>query len=530
MNIKHFLVGVALAVTGGVALATTTPTTTHAAAIPDVSEWQGKLTASQVRRMKNQVSFVINRRQYGSNYVDKYAANNTALYVKYGVKFGEYDYSTFSSVAGAKREAKLFYQRSNKKALFYVLDYEENDSGSSSSSYTNKLVNAWYTQMRKLTKKKLIFYSYSSFATTYANTARKKFNAQWIASYGSKPTISYALWQYTDSYYLSSLGLSLDNSKVNSSVHKLSWWSSSSSSSSSSKNSSSSKKSSTTTAASDYQLGQTVKLKSTATNYYDRSKISSSVKNKNYVILSTKSISKSHSKQAVFVAGLNKWILSQDVTGVKPAEYSKYEKGQMGYLRGTAVKYYTRQKIASSAKKKGYKITKVKSVSMSRSKQAVYLSGLNKWVLSQDITGMINSNYKYYIVKSKQYTFTNKNLTTTNGKSISANKEFTASLVKTSNNVTRLKTSKGYITSDVRYVEPKYYTTKGTKHYLTVKSGKTVYSYNSTTFKKSTRAEKLSANTKYKVTAVVKRSNGRYYFKLANGYYVTADKLQVVLH
>ncbi|MCM6796719.1 hypothetical protein NE295_05350 [Levilactobacillus brevis] len=48
-------------------------------AIPDISEWQGKLTSSQVANLKSQVSFVINRRQYGSSYQDLYATNNTAL-------------------------------------------------------------------------------------------------------------------------------------------------------------------------------------------------------------------------------------------------------------------------------------------------------------------------------------------------------------------------------------------------------------------------------------------------------------------
>ena len=39
----------------------------------------------QVQAMKSQVLFVINRRQYGLNYVDRDAANNTALYVRYGI-------------------------------------------------------------------------------------------------------------------------------------------------------------------------------------------------------------------------------------------------------------------------------------------------------------------------------------------------------------------------------------------------------------------------------------------------------------
>lgn len=189
--------------------------------IPDISEWQGKLTASKVSNLKSQVSFIINRRQYGANYQDKYATNNTNLYTKYGIPFGEYDYATFTSAASAKHEANVFYQHSNKNAKFYVLDYEENDVTSGS---TNSAVKAWYNQMRSLTGKKLIFYSYQSFATAHANTARKSFDAQWIANYSSKPTIQTDLWQYTNKKYVPALKESVDASTILNSSKPITWW------------------------------------------------------------------------------------------------------------------------------------------------------------------------------------------------------------------------------------------------------------------------------------------------------------------
>lgn len=206
--------GVSLGIFGA-----TTTKTQAATAIPDVSEWQGKLSNLQAQNLKNQVSFIINRRQYGSSYVDKYATNNTALYVKYGIPFGEYDYAMFTSPSSARTEAKNFYNRSNKNAKFYVLDYEQNNvkSGSSKSA-----VLAWYNEMRSLTKKKLVFYSYQSFATQYVGSARKNFDAQWIANYSAKPTITTDLWQYTNKHYLAALGKYVDNSKVV--THPVSWW------------------------------------------------------------------------------------------------------------------------------------------------------------------------------------------------------------------------------------------------------------------------------------------------------------------
>ena len=191
-------------------------------AVVDISEWQGQLSPSQVQAMKSQVLFVINRRQYGLNYVDRDAANNTALYVRYGIPFGEYDFSQFTDAVSARREAQAFYARSNKAARFYALDFEVNTVRSGS---TNAAVAAWYHEMRALTNKKLIFYSYASFALTYANQARQRFDAQWIGALTPNPPIvPAALWQYTDRYHLAGLAAPVDNSRVITSVHSVSWW------------------------------------------------------------------------------------------------------------------------------------------------------------------------------------------------------------------------------------------------------------------------------------------------------------------
>ena len=201
-------------------------------AVVDISEWQGRLSPSQVRAMKSQVLFVINRRQYGLNYIDQDAVNNTALYVRYGIPFGEYDFSQFTDASSARREAQAFYARSNKAARFYALDFEVDTVRSGS---TNAAVAAWYHEMRSLTNKKLIFYSYASFALTYANQARQRFDAQWTGAQwtgaqwtGSMtrrpPIIPAALWQYTDRYHLAGLAAPVDNSRVMTSIHPVSWW------------------------------------------------------------------------------------------------------------------------------------------------------------------------------------------------------------------------------------------------------------------------------------------------------------------
>lgn len=410
-------------------------------AIPDISEWQGKLTASQVSNLKSQVSFVINRRQYGSSYQDLYATNNTALYVKYGIPFGEYDYARFTSAASAKQEAKDFYNRSNKNASFYALDFEENDV---TSGTTNAAVKAWYDEMRSLTGKNLIFYSYQSFATTYANTARTSFDAQWIANYSYAPTISYALWQYTDNNYLAALNEYTDNSKAVTSVHPISWWTDS---------------------------------------------VSTALASVNYA-------------------------------------YSSYKAGQHIYLHNNASKYADGTKIATSDRQKFYKTSKVKSLTQSRSKQALYISELGKWVLSQDGTGYYVGQHGSYTLKHKLNLYSDSGLTKKTGSYYVSGDTVAGKLVKApSGKSYRIKTKLGYMSANTQFVTPAYYESLSAAKRITTK--KKIYEYKKSSFAKSSRSTAVKKGTKLTVTAVKKRSTGSRYFVLSNGKYVTALKSYV---
>ncbi|MDT6979742.1 GH25 family lysozyme [Levilactobacillus zymae] len=288
-------------------------------AIPDISEWQGKLSSGQVANLKNQASFVINRRQYGAGYQDVDATNNTNLYVKYGIPFGEYDYARFTSASSAKREAQTFYNRSNKNAQFYVLDFEENDVTSGS---TNAAVAAWLNEMRSLTSKHLIFYSYQSFATTYANSARQNFDAQWIANYSYQPTIPMALWQYTDHNYLPALNEYTDNSKVITAVHPVTWWADDSVAAAlthapamPATNATSATPSTTTPTVSapssttSFQAGQRAYLHRDAVTL-NGAALSKRKTQKLYSISRVKA-----NGTAVYLKGLNQWVKASDVTG-----------------------------------------------------------------------------------------------------------------------------------------------------------------------------------------------------------------------
>lgn len=189
--------------------------TAHAAtmgtSIPDLSEWQGALTANEVQNLKKTVPFVILRVQYGSDYKDKDFAANVALCEKYGLEYGVYSFSQYSSTSDAKTEAKDLYTRA-PNADFYVNDYEDQTV---SSGTTNSATAAWYSELRsKAPHKRILFYSYQSFANEYAATAMTKYDGYWLAAYQSaEPTVAHVLWQYTDSYYASALNQNVDASK-----------------------------------------------------------------------------------------------------------------------------------------------------------------------------------------------------------------------------------------------------------------------------------------------------------------------------
>ena len=386
------------ALVGAVAgLASSRPVQAQASAlaIPDISEWQGRLTSGEVAAMKNQVAFVINRRQYGSAYQDLDATNNTDLYVKYGIPFGEYDYARFNDAASAKQEAKDFYDRSNKDANFYVLDFEEDDVTSGS---TDAAVRAWYQEMRDLTSKHLVFYSYQSFATSYANAARQDFDAQWIANYSYEPTISFALWQYTDHGYLSALNQYTDDSHAETAVQPLSFWTDDS---------------------------EALAL----TPQPDVASASSS---------SASAASSSTPAPSV--------TPQSDVTAASAALLANaYQVGHHVYLHSSARTYTDGTTIPVSARGKFYRISKVK-------KDRVYIHALRKWVATQDVTGYWTQNHRSYRLTHKLYVYTSASLTHRTHAYYVAGDRIRGKLVKAPNGrAMRIKTKIGYVSANTRY-------------------------------------------------------------------------------
>lgn len=202
----------------GAGLTVAAPTfSTHAATTTalDLSEWQGTITLAQAKKLKAELGNggVILRVQFGSTYRDKVFEQNAATLKKAGVKFGVYTFSQYINANDAKVEARDFYNRAKKyDPLFYVNDAEENTITSGTYAAATK---AWTEQMKQLTKKPLVLYSYRGFYNAYIKS-KAGYNYFWLAAYQSKkPTpTDYQIWQYTDARYSASLGKSTDANYV----------------------------------------------------------------------------------------------------------------------------------------------------------------------------------------------------------------------------------------------------------------------------------------------------------------------------
>ena len=182
----------------------------------DISEWQGDLTANEVKALKENYDFIIIRAQYGSETEDAALEHNSALLDKYNLDFGVYSYSMYENPDDARYEAQTLYHRA-PKAEFYVNDLEENSVTSGSVEQSTK---AWYDEMKSLAgNHKVLFYSYENFINDNVPQAPSNYDGVWLANYNEQqPTTNHTLWQYTDEHYSAELDQKVDANYIFSGV------------------------------------------------------------------------------------------------------------------------------------------------------------------------------------------------------------------------------------------------------------------------------------------------------------------------
>ncbi|MGQ0441538.1 GH25 family lysozyme, partial [Bacillus sp. B-TM1] len=94
--------------------------------IVDISKWNGDINWNVA---VPQLDLVIARVQDGSNYTDPMYKSYVSSMKSHGVPFGNYAFCRFVSVDDARIEARDFWNRGDKDALFWVADVEVQTMG-----------------------------------------------------------------------------------------------------------------------------------------------------------------------------------------------------------------------------------------------------------------------------------------------------------------------------------------------------------------------------------------------------------------
>ncbi|TPR13313.1 GH25 family lysozyme [Apilactobacillus timberlakei] len=180
----------------------------------DMSEWQSYLTDAQVQQLKNEVPFVIIRAQLGSMRYDNTFQHNRDLLEKYGVPYGVYSFSLYTSPEDAANEARTLYNRA-PHARFYVNDYEENDL---TSGDPNTAAQTWVDTLRPLVgQRKILYYGPAWLMLRDTSQAISSYDGYWLPAYQeNEPEREHVLWQFTSDFYSNALGKNLDASLLNS--------------------------------------------------------------------------------------------------------------------------------------------------------------------------------------------------------------------------------------------------------------------------------------------------------------------------
>ncbi|PEA09472.1 N-acetylmuramoyl-L-alanine amidase [Bacillus cereus] len=166
--------------------------------IADISKWNGKINWDVAAA---QLDLVIARVQDGSNVVDHMYQSYVSEMKRRGVPFGNYAFCRFVSENDARIEARDFWNRGNKDALFWVADVEVKTMG-------NMLAGtlAFIDELRRLGAKKVGLYVGHH---TYKEFQADKVDADfvWIPRYGgSRPAYPCDIWQYTETGHVPGIG------------------------------------------------------------------------------------------------------------------------------------------------------------------------------------------------------------------------------------------------------------------------------------------------------------------------------------
>lgn len=181
---------------------TTTTTTTKISRGIDVSQWQGNITWTSVK--KSNIDFAMIRSGYGNltSQEDPKFKDNIKAAQAQGIPCGTYWYSYATTVEDAYREAEACYQVIKNYKFEYpvVFDIEENRQRDLSTATVSGIIEAFCSTLESKGYY-VCLYSYANFLNTKVYESTLNRYDIWVAHYttNKKPDFNgkYGMWQYS---------------------------------------------------------------------------------------------------------------------------------------------------------------------------------------------------------------------------------------------------------------------------------------------------------------------------------------------
>lgn len=272
--------------------------------ILDISEWQVP-SAINYDVLAGQLSHVIIRIQYGSNYVDKHYKTHIAEFQKRGVPVAVYAWVRGVNIADMEQEATDFWNRAKEyNPTFWWLDLEEQtmeDMRSGANAFKNKL--------KALGAKRVGAYIAHHLYKKF-NIDTAQFDGVWIPHYGlnngqpnSLPEFPVDLHQYTSVGSLNGYNGNLDLNRIVGN-RPLAWFTDGES-----------KPTPQTNPVEPNNSISKATVASHASQYATGEAIPDWVRGQTYDIIQVEKTNQSVSNEKVLLSPIMSWVLSQDILG-----------------------------------------------------------------------------------------------------------------------------------------------------------------------------------------------------------------------
>ena len=169
----------------------------------DISNWQGVVDFAKVKQSGIQVVYM--KATEGNYYTDSYLNSNYNGAKSQGLLVGFYHFFRPSTESNAKDQAAYFVNALKGKNSDCRLALDLEVSGGLSRSQLTNLAIVFLEEVKRLTNKDVVIYTYSNFAKTNLNSYLNIYPL-WIAEYGVTTPQNNGIWNSWIGFQYSSSG------------------------------------------------------------------------------------------------------------------------------------------------------------------------------------------------------------------------------------------------------------------------------------------------------------------------------------